>query len=266
MLEVLPEHTSASQLGCYARCPRQYRFKYVEKRTPERFSTNLALGSAVGSAIAWWFDVLRRGDSPNVEEAVRVFRADLSAAVARPDVEWDDETPESLAAQGEKLLRLFLERYGELPVLRTEERVELPIVDPDTGEVLPRQLLGFLDFSLVDGSCVELKTAARAYSESDLERGLQFSAYRAVMRARGVGAMRLVALIKTKTPKVQDVVLAADADGEHWFMLAAAEIERAIASRHFPPSPGMACASCDFEHACRSASASRIGAVREAAE
>lgn len=247
----LPVHTSASQLASYARCPRQYRFKYVEGRTAERFSTNLALGSAVGSAIAWWFDALRLGETPDTDDAVRLYRADLSAAIARPDVEWDDDdTPELLAARGEKLLRLFLSEYGDLPVLRTEERIELPIIDPDTGEVMPRVLLGFLDVTLVDGSCIELKTAARAYSQSDFQRNLQFAAYKAVTRARGAESMRLVALIKTKTPKVQDVVLKAEESGARWFMRAAAEIERAIASGHYPPAPGMSCSMCDFETAC----------------
>lgn len=250
MLEPPREHTSASQLACYARCPRQYRFKYVEGRPPERFSTNLALGSAVGSAIAWWFDVQRAGETPDADEAVRILRSDLSAAVARPDVDWDDETPESLATRGEALLRMFLAQFGDLPVLRTEERVELTIVDPVTGEVMPRRLLGFLDFTLVDGSSIELKTAGRAYSASDLRRNVQFAAYKAVMRARSAGSMRLVALIKTKTPKIQDVVLEADDASERWFMAAAADIERAIASGQYPPAPGMSCSMCDYENAC----------------
>ena len=104
----LPEHTSASQLAMYARCPRQYRFRYVEGRSPERFSTNLAVGSAVGSAIAWWFDARREGRDADVDEAVRVLRADLAAALARPDVDWDGDTPEGLSATAEGLLRLFL--------------------------------------------------------------------------------------------------------------------------------------------------------------
>lgn len=250
MRNALPEHTSASQLGCYARCPRQYRFKYIEQLPAERFSTNLALGSAVGSAIAWWFDVQRAGETPDTEEAVRILRADLSAATARPDVDWDDETPESLAARGEALLRLFLAQFGDLPVLRTEERVELPIVDPSTGEVMPRKLLGYLDFTLVDGACVELKTAAKSYSASDMQRNLQFAAYKAVVRARGAGGIRLVVLVKTKVPKVQDVELQADEPSVRWFMAAASDIERAIASGHYPPAPGMACSMCDYGRAC----------------
>lgn len=250
LLEVLPDHTSASQLATYARCPRQYRYRYVEGRPAERFSTNLALGSAVGSAIAWWFDAHRSGESPDSEGAARVFRADLAAALARPDVDWDGETLESLAELGEKLLGTFLATYGDLPVLRTEERIELELVDPDTGEAMPRPLLGFLDFVLPDGSAIELKTAARSYSDSDLRTNLQFAGYRAVMRARGAGVLRLVVLVKTKTPKIQDVALEADARIEAWFHRAAIEIERAILSGQFPPAPGMACSMCDYPERC----------------
>ena len=262
MPEPLRDHTSASQLAMYSRCPRQYRFKYIEGRTPERFSTNLAVGSAVGSAIAWWFDARREGRDGNVDDAVRVLRADLAAALARPDVDWDGDTPEGLSVTAEGLLRLFLDRYGDLDVVRTEERVELPIVDAHTGQRASRPLVGFLDLTLVDGSCVEIKTAARAYSESDIARNLQFGAYRAVMRARGAGALRLVVLVKTKTPKVQEVVLEADEGAVAWFMSAAVDIERAIASGQFPPSPGMACAMCDYTSAC----SATVGASEVACE
>lgn len=255
----LPEHTSASQLAMYARCPRQYRFKYIEGRSAERYSTNLAIGLSVGSAIAWWFDAQRRGEVRDIDEAARIMRADLGAALDRDDVDWDDDTPDTLAALGEKLLRLFLTQYGDLPVLRTEERVELPIVDPVTGEVMPRRLLGYLDLTLVDGSAIELKTAARSFSESDMKRNLQFGAYKSVMRARGAGVLRLIALVKTKTPKTQDVTIEADACAERWFMTAAADIERAIASRQFPPAPGMSCSMCDFTTVCSAA-----GVVQEA--
>lgn len=250
LLAILPDHTSASQLATYARCPRQYRYRYVEGRAAERFSTNLALGSAVGSAIAWWFEAQRSGESAEVEGAARVFRADLAAALARPDVDWDGETLESLAGLGEKLLGTFLAAYGDLPVLRTEERIELPLVDPDTGEPMPRPLLGYLDFVLPDGSAIELKTAARSYSDSDLRTNLQFAGYRTVMRARGAGLLRLVVLVKTKTPKIQDVALEADRRIEAWFLRAAVQIERAILSGQFPPAPGMACSMCDYPVLC----------------
>lgn len=47
----LPPTTSASQLSAYARCPRQYYYRYVEHRKPEVRSPGLALGSAVHSAL-----------------------------------------------------------------------------------------------------------------------------------------------------------------------------------------------------------------------
>jgi len=246
----LPAHTSASQLSCYASCPRKFEYRYVLQREPEYRSTGLALGTAVHGAVAWWFEEGIAGRVPALGQALKVLRADLSAALAYPNVRWKQDTPASLLADAESLLRLFLEQHGQLPVVETEVRFDMPIVDPTNGETMPRACIGYFDLELSNGNIVELKTAAKSYSATDLRVNLQFGAYRTAARYFGDIDVEVLALIKTKTPRVQHVALHATRELATWFMQAASAIERGIATGVYPPSPGPMCASCEYARAC----------------
>lgn len=260
----LPAHTSASQLSAYARCPRAYAYRYLEHREPEVRSTGMALGSAVHSTVQWWFEQRAQEREVSIEQALKILNADLAAATAFDNVCWRDTTPERLQAEGARLVRLFIEQKGDLPVIESEVRFDFVIVDPDTGEQMPRPLLGYFDAELVTGNLIELKTAKRSYSEVDLRVGIQFSAYRTAARYHGVD-VELMALIRTKTPKLQHAVLPHDRDVSRWFMASAATIERAVLAGHFPPASGMACSSCEYRRACLGVQAEVVDGEAEAA-
>ena len=79
--------------------------------------------------------------------------------------------------------------------------------------------------------------------------GLQFSAYRAAARYRGVD-VEVYTLVRTKTPKIHHVVLPHDRNISRWLMHAATGIERAILAHHFPAAPGRTCSFCEYRGAC----------------
>lgn len=246
----LPKHTSASQLSTYASCPRRYELRYVLKVEPERRGTGLALGSAVHGGVQWWFEQRAAGEQPDVEQALRIFRADLGAGLAYSNIDWRGTTHDQLRQDGERLVRAFLHEHGDLDVRAVEVPYEMAIVDPVTGQHLPRALVGYLDMELASGNIIELKTARAAYSEIALATNLQFAAYRTAGRYAGVD-VEVYALVRTKTPKIQHVVLPHDHRVSRWFMHAAASIERAILAGHFPPAPSpTSCGVCEFQRTC----------------
>ena len=248
----LPVHTSASQLGCYARCPRQYKYRYIEQREPERAAVALAVGTAVHAAVQYHFEQRARGKSPTPSDALRVLRAELGALLSDPKLNWTKTTPAEARAEAERLLQVFLRELADLPVAHCEAPFEIALHDPITGEPLPRPLLGYLDHVLTDGTVIELKTTARRYSDTDIAANLQFAAYRVVARRQRRPDVRLVALLKTKTPTAQLVSMGVASHAEErWFLEAVRDIERGIHAGVFPPSPGMACSTCDFREACR---------------
>ncbi len=248
----LPPKTSASQLVAWTMCPRKYAFTYVHAVEPEFRSVSLILGSALHGAVGWWFEKRIAGREPTLEEAKLVLAADL-AAEATGNIRWKDSSLELLEARGGDLLQVYLAQYGTLPVVEVEKPFEIDIVDRETGEVLPRTLRGYFDLVLSDHTVVELKTSSRAWREGDLERHLQAGAYASAWNTLHGGPSEVVfhVIVKTKTPRVEVHRVHRGEPDERWWFEAVRDIENAIASGVFPPTPGPLCHECEFARTCR---------------
>jgi len=249
-MTALPEHTSAAQLSTYSSCPRKYKLRYLDHAEPEFRSVTLALGSAVHSAIGWWFTERGTNCRPSLDELKMIVRADLTAATDER-TRYGQWTHEALEKHAEALVQRFLDRHGELAVRATEVRFDLELHDPETGEVLPRKLLGYFDLMLDDGSAVELKTARSNYTAVDIARSLQFGGYRLALERLRIGdELRIIVMIKNKAPRLQEIWLGADRHATEFFLHAVASIERAILDGHFPPALGIGCAACEYQKRC----------------
>lgn len=259
--ELLPPSTSASQLQTWATCGRKYLAKYVLHLVPEYRSTALVVGSVVHSALGFHYETRRDGRTPSSDEIQRVIQADLAAELAESDLRWKDETPESLEHEITRLVSLYLETHGTEDVIACEVPFEVDLEDPETGEVRGRPLKGYFDFVLDRERLVELKTAARAWHPDDITRHIQVGAY-AYAHMTKVGGMSDIdvrVLVKTKTPRIDTFHVARGEPATRWFITAAWEIEEAILSGIFPPSPApMTCSTCEYRKACVTLDWSRV--------
>lgn len=246
----LPEHTSAAQLSTYAMCPKKYRLRYVDRAEAEFKSVSLALGSTVHSSIGWWFQQRMRGRQPRLEEALEIVPADFAAATDG-ETRWGQWTKEALESHAARLVLHFLEKFGELPVRAIETRFTLDLYDPDTGEMLPRRLLGFFDLLIGAAGAVELKTARNDWDRFDIASNVQVAAYlMAIDVLRAAETLDILVIIKNKSPRIQQVRLRPRPESRRWFLESASSIERAIQDGHFPPAPGRGCASCEYQQRC----------------
>lgn len=249
----IPATTSASQLVTYAMCPRKYAMSYVYGRTPEFRSLALILGSAMHSAIGWYFERALLGGEPTVEAAEEILAADLLAESVGHEVRWKDKTPESVEAECRKLLRLYLTEKADLPVVATEELFQVDLQDPNTGEFVGRPMKGYFDFRLEGNRVVELKTSSRGWSDFDLIRHLQVGAYAFAWNALhgGPSELEIHVIVKLKRePRVETYRIERGEEATRWWLESAREIEAAIAGGHFPPSPSALCRECEYERAC----------------
>ncbi len=249
----IPPATSASQLQTYAMCPRRYALNYVYGAEPEFRSKALVLGSAIHSSIAWWFTERIEGRVPAISSAEEIMTADLAAAVAGENVRWKDGTPEDLEEEGRRLLRTYLSVHGDLPVAQVEQKFEVDLADPETGEVLGRNLVGYFDLTLEDQSVIELKTSSRGWREVDLARHLQVGTYCVAWNSLhgGPSQIEVHVIVKLKRePRVESYRVERGEPATRWWLTAAGAIERAIAARHFPPTPGPLCTECEYDSAC----------------
>lgn len=246
-----PDYLSVSQVTTYLGCPRRYKFRYVDKLIQERRSADLALGSAVHSAIEWWqVERIAKRPAP-LEQALRIFRSDWTSQTATGELTFDlDETADDLRVLGEKLVTLFAEKFANDVPEAVELRFEVPLRDPGTGETLPVPLVGFLDFA-VENVVGEMKTCARKNPASTWM--LQLSAYSYAWREQtGVRPrMRVVELIKTKVPKIEIEELTLTARDEAWFVEIAGEVLNSLAVNAFHPNPSWQCPTCEYRRACR---------------
>lgn len=247
-------HVSASQIKTYLMCPKKYQFRYVLGVEPEHVSANLVLGSAVHAAIAQYYLALMDELEPDEAKIYAEFRRSIAKDFAgkTPVLLDDGQTRADLTATGETLLRTFLANV-ERPdrVLAVETAFYADVADPHTGEFLEEQLTGFFDAVVQFGEktvVLEHKTAARAWSQDQLDFDLQVSLYQAVTRT---DAVRLQVMTKTKVAKF----LTYDLCRTERQMTEGVEIVcgvlTAIRAGAFFPNPGWGCDGCEFRKLCR---------------
>ncbi len=251
-------HVSVSQVKCYLRCPRQYQLRYVLGAEPEFMPANLVLGSAVHEGLAAFYrSVMETSESPEQDVALAALHATLEAA-KKNRVPLEDGG-EDLEAVGTALLRVFYETvYRDPPVV---VGVEIPFAialhDPVTGEVLEEKLVGALDLAIREGEkhiVVEHKTAAKKWSQDQIQHDIQLSAYKLVGGKIGLGdvGLRLQMLTKTKTPKMIVENTDRTERDEQDFMATVVGVLRAVDAGVFYPVRTSMCGGCAFQRRCSS--------------
>jgi putative RecB family exonuclease len=247
------EPVSVSQIQAYLACPLKYRFQYVDRIPPPWRAAALAFGSSVHAAIEWLHRERLAGRIPSAEDVIAIFEADWYAANLGPVVFSDRESKEILPEKGRELLSLYFgETDGKAP-LRIEERFEIELVDPQTGEIFDLRLHGFIDLVEVDETLVELKTAARTLEQGGLERHLQLSTYALVylLREGRIPKLRLDQLVKTKVPRLERHRTNRTVEDLAWTARLIAGTAKAIQARHFYPNPSWRCTECEFFGNCQ---------------
>ena len=144
-------------------------------------------------------------------------------------------------------------------ILAVEEPFRVPLIDAETGEVLDRELVGTLDRLEKDAEgrlvVVDLKTAARKYTNLQVEASVQLSVYSYATAMNGLAnqedlRLRFDVLTKTKTPELHRYWTTRDQAATRRLFRLAAEVLQAIEAAVFPPHPGWWCGECPYRGRC----------------
>jgi putative RecB family exonuclease len=104
---------SYSRIGCFENCPRQYKFKYIEKPLIDKVTgVEAFMGTMVHKALEKCFQMVMSARVPDEEELIAIYKSGWSASV--PDnlrIVKSELKEEDYFRKGEKALRRFHRRY-----------------------------------------------------------------------------------------------------------------------------------------------------------
>jgi putative RecB family exonuclease len=253
-------HVSVSSVGCYLRCPEQYRHRYLNRTPPSHKSSALAFGSAIHAALAHFYrELMYSCSEPSAEELAATFSDAWTRELGSPlPVLFDkNDGPDALRDKGVALVRLF---HVDAPrphrVMEVEEPFSVEVHDPTTGEVFDERLVGAVDAIVQDDlgqyHLLEHKTGARKRS---FQHDLQGAIYSYVAPRIGLGdkvAATYQLLTKTKTPTLHvEAVSFTDADRHDALRTVAGVLAAVRAGAFFPRRDQVwLCRGCPYAAAC----------------
>ncbi len=244
---------SFTQIDQYLRCRLKYRLTYIDRLEPEFVPATLAFGSGIHGAAAFFYRGLAQGQRPSVEDVQEYFRTFWPTHFGVKD------TKDGLPDLGVRMLAVVCgEIRPGIEIVGVEHPFAVPLVDQEAGEILDRDLVGSVDLLECDADglvVVDLKTAARKYSDLQVEALLQLSVYSYATTMAGFAdqedlRLRFGVLTKTKEPELHRYWTTRDRGANRRLFRLAREVIHAAEAEVFPPNPGWQCRECQYRSQC----------------
>ncbi len=245
------DHLSYSSISTYQRCPRKWKFRYIEK-IPIRSSAPLAFGGAFHNTIE---DYLKEGG-----DLLHHWDERWAEKTDQEDVEFDAETDESLYQQGiemfqsvsirEGLSKIKPLQIGDTPMIETKVSLEV--------ENVPVPIIGYVDIITEDNLPGDFKTSARKWSENKAGQEIQPLFYLAALDQAGIQlpewTFRHFVFTKTKY-EFQNLESRFSPRQQEWLFLMIQNVWRGIENEVFfeNPTSDWACSEkfCEYWSFCR---------------
>lgn len=272
-------YLSVTQVELYLKCPRQFYFRYIkgEKRPP---GIALVAGTTIHKAVEEGYKhVIATETLPELDFVLDTYSGSLDKELTGKEIVWDakdddgEDTagsdPGKLKDQGVELLKKwhktklptvkpraveksFVTSFGGIPIVgRVDliDRVEDGLIDIDAQVPTPASGIHPLLDTVVDN-----KVVGKAYTKQKVDSALQMSLY---AHATGVPRARYDLFIKSKIPKLSEILTSRDSSQVRWAVQTFVDVARAIAAGVFPPCPPdsfLCCPKwCGYYSKCRGA-------------
>jgi len=245
------DHLSYSSVSGWLMCAANWKFHYIDK-VPAKTSTSLVFGSAFHGAIESFLAQQVTDQKPRNlldcwEEAYKEATTTVGEKgerILRDDIDWRDETPESLNNDGVRILSHPDVKSGILsikPALREDKQfaIETKIELRVPGVPLP--IIGYIDIITTDGIPGDFKTSSRAWSDSKAGDEIQTLFYLAALNQAGITvpdwAFRHYVFVKTKTPQFQVFTHTHNPSQLMWLFKMVESVWKGIEADVFPINP-----------------------------
>ena len=251
------DYVSASRLSLWAKCPLAFRLRYLDGiKTP--VGANLFIGRQVHRGLEQYYRHRQLQLTLSAEDVVQRINDAWDADRESENVVFKNSSEEDKSKlMVESLVRAYLDQIpdDEPRPLAVEATLEMPLIDPVSGEDLGINMLGIVDLVL-DGPrgpvIVDFKTAARGGALQPIIHEVQLTTYAYLFRrltGKAEQELQIRRLVKTKVPKIEQHTFAAR-EAIHLRRLFAL-VRSYLGDLHagqFTYRPGMACGMCDFRH------------------
>jgi hypothetical protein len=266
-------YLSVSQVELYLKCPKQFEWRYIkgQKRAP---GVAMVQGTTIHKAVEEGYRKKMRGENAELDFVLDTYSGELDKNLAG-DVVWeaneDDDNVVGKDAgkvkdQGVSLLKRwhkdrlpivqpkgveksFVTSFGGIPVVgRVDliDRVDQPM-DP-AGDAAQSDMHPMLDV------VVDNKVTGKVYAAALVNAKLQMTLY---SHATGIPRQRYDLFVKTKIPKLVEMMTSRDARQIRWAAQTFVGVAQAIAAGSFPacsPENFLCCEKwCGFYNVCRGA-------------
>jgi len=258
-------HISNSQIGTYQGCSLKYFFHYVEKRPVVSSSIAFSFGSAVHAALDLYYSGIKNGKKEKLEVVIECFKTCLILDLAdtKIPIAYTKNMPdqESAIAMGSSMLEDFYKQVdlSGYEILGVELALSAPLYT-EMGESTDFNLVGIIDLLLKNKNgdllLVDNKTAARSMTQSTADEDTQMTAYSYLLAANKYifptanVECRFDVLVKTKTPKFQQVYTIRTREERKRLAKVANIVLAGIDARIFYPQTSWMCTGCGYAEAC----------------
>ncbi|MCK5125679.1 MAG: PD-(D/E)XK nuclease family protein [candidate division Zixibacteria bacterium] len=248
---------SYSRIGTFFNCPRQYKFKYLDKPPIEKISgVEAFMGSMSHEALEQCYHLVKVGKPPEMGELEAIFKR-----------LWDDNLPDNLLivkenmtaadyyAIGLKGLREYHARYfpfGQEITLGLERRVVFSL-DGD-GRY---KLQGYIDRISRDSSgkikIQDYKTSGNLPAQSEIDKEAQLALYQMAvneMWPNNNGIELIWHFLQFDTPLVSQRSDEQLEELRSVYIHKIQQIEDAVELNNFPANETMLCSWCEYKDIC----------------
>jgi len=250
----MPDYLSATQIKMFLRCPRQYAFRYLEKRKVPPTGA-LMQGRAWHDAIAHNYRQKVKSKKDLKPSVVEEVFADVFGKITGAE-EWNcvkDETPGGLLDQGIVLTRAHTKEIApKVQPWLVEEKFEVSL-----GADFPWNLLGFWDVVDSKGFVRDNKSSGKSPNQNDLDKDIQMGLYDIAYRIKFGKAPKGLChdcVVKTKVPKSVFMQTSRTKTELQWLAGMLEGLGTAIKGGSFYPNPtGWWCSPtwCGYYELCR---------------
>jgi putative RecB family exonuclease len=244
------DHLSYSQVNTYLSCPLQYRFKYIDEIPPAFTSVALVFGSAIHEAVAAFHQSRLEGEQLRADQMLDVYRDQWRQAEQVKYFNGDNEN--SLTEKAKNMLTVFHASADmSTQVIGVEEFFEIPL----GGLPLFQGYIDLIEESPDESvTLVDLKTASKKLSQSNVDTNLQLTAYALATESMGFNpdelTFRLDVLLKTKEAGMVRYETTRTADDRYRFIKLLYSVWNEIQQDVFFPRKDWQCVQCAWAKNC----------------